>query len=82
MVVTYFPDYLSSVNASGYHYHFISSDRKYGGHVFDFSFNTPVEAEWMKVDQLKMDSIDNRCFAKTRITTVDASSSDAVEKLD
>lgn len=80
MVVTYFPDYLSSVNASGYHYHFISSDHQYGGHVFDFSFNTPVEAEWMIVDRLIMDSIDNRCFEKTAITTVDVNSSDSVEK--
>lgn len=36
LVCVYFPDYMDGINASGWHLHFISNDKKYGGHVFDF----------------------------------------------
>jgi len=29
------PDYMSGLNAAGYHFHFISQDRQAGGHVLD-----------------------------------------------
>lgn len=35
LVAIYFPDYLDSINVSGWHFHFISGDRRHGGHVFD-----------------------------------------------
>jgi acetolactate decarboxylase len=35
LVGVYFPDYMDGINASGWHLHFISDDRKHGGHVFD-----------------------------------------------
>lgn len=31
------PEYVNGVNVPGYHLHFVSSDRKSGGHVLDFS---------------------------------------------
>ena len=37
LVCVYFPDYMDGINASGWHLHFISEDRKLGGHVFDVS---------------------------------------------
>lgn len=37
LVCVYFPDYLDGINAAGWHLHFISEDRKLGGHVFDVS---------------------------------------------
>ncbi len=37
LVCVYYPDYMDSINASGWHLHFISEDRKKGGHVFDVS---------------------------------------------
>ena len=36
LVCVYFPDYMNGINAPGWHLHFISEDRKHGGHVFDF----------------------------------------------
>ncbi len=36
LVCVYFPDYLDTINASGWHVHFISKDRSLGGHVFQF----------------------------------------------
>ena len=37
LVCVYYPDYMDGINASGWHLHFISEDRKKGGHVFDLS---------------------------------------------
>ncbi len=35
LVCVYFPDYMDGINASGWHLHFVSEDRKHGGHVFE-----------------------------------------------
>lgn len=35
LVCVYFPDYMDGINAAGWHLHFISEDRKLGGHVFE-----------------------------------------------
>lgn len=35
LVCVHFPDYMDGINAPGWHLHFVSEDRKYGGHVFD-----------------------------------------------
>ena len=48
LVCVYFPDYMDGINAAGWHLHFISEDRKLGGHVFDLS---------MKEGQVKLDKI-------------------------
>ena len=37
LVCVYYPDYMDGINASGWHLHFVSEDRKKGGHVFDLS---------------------------------------------
>ena len=39
LVCVYFPDYMDGINAAGWHLHFISEDRKLGGHVFDVSLH-------------------------------------------
>lgn len=36
------PQYFENVNAAGYHFHFITSDRKAGGHVLDGDFLNPM----------------------------------------
>lgn len=35
LVCVYYPDYMDGINASGWHMHFLSEDKKNGGHVFD-----------------------------------------------
>ncbi|MFA6350674.1 MAG: acetolactate decarboxylase [Candidatus Omnitrophota bacterium] len=35
LVGFYFPDYMQEINFSGYHFHFISRDKKFGGHLLD-----------------------------------------------
>jgi len=37
LICVYFPDYMDGINAAGWHLHFVSDDRKFGGHVFDVS---------------------------------------------
>lgn len=37
LVCVYHPDYMDGINAPGWHVHFLSKDRKWGGHVFDVS---------------------------------------------
>ena len=37
LVCVYFPDYMDGINAAGWHLHFVSDDRKMGGHVFEVS---------------------------------------------
>lgn len=40
LVCVYFPDYMDGINASGWHMHFISKDKKFGGHVFEASMSS------------------------------------------
>lgn len=43
------PVYLARTNVPGYHFHFLSRDRKTGGHVFAFSTNrVKVEIDYVK----------------------------------
>ena len=37
MICVYYPDYMDGINAPGWHIHFLSADRKHGGHVFDLA---------------------------------------------
>ena len=39
LVCVYFPDYMDGINASGWHMHFLSEDKKLGGHVFEASMS-------------------------------------------
>ena len=39
LVCVYYPDYMDGINASGWHMHFLSEDRKLGGHVFEVSMD-------------------------------------------
>jgi acetolactate decarboxylase len=37
LVCLYYPDYMEGINAAGWHFHFVSDDKRFGGHVFDLS---------------------------------------------
>lgn len=53
LVCVYFPDYMDGVNAAGWHLHFISEDRKKGGHVFDISLKEGV-ARFCKITKVEI----------------------------
>ncbi len=42
LVGVYFPDFMDGINMPGWHLHFISDDRKKGGHVFDVSITEGI----------------------------------------
>ena len=43
-----FPNYLNGVNVPGYHFHFLTADKKSGGHALDFTTgNVKVEIEFI-----------------------------------
>ena len=53
LVCVYYPDYMDGINASGWHLHFISEDRKSGGHVFDLSMKNGV-AYFDKITEIEI----------------------------
>lgn len=49
------PQYLKDVNVAGYHFHFITGDRKAGGHLLDGAFLNPVvDVEMLQDWQIKL----------------------------
>lgn len=40
LVCVYFPDYMDGINAAGWHLHFLSEDKKQGGHVFEIKMKS------------------------------------------
>ncbi len=48
IICLYFPEYMDGLNLPGWHFHFISEDRKKGGHVFDVK---------MREGRVRMDKI-------------------------
>ena len=53
LVCVYYPDYLDGINASGWHLHFLSRDKKFGGHVFDLTLARGV-ASFDKITTLQI----------------------------
>ncbi len=45
LVCVYYPDYMDGINAAGWHLHFISEDKLFGGHVFDIDMTAGVVEE-------------------------------------
>ncbi len=50
MIGFFCPEFIGNINVAGYHFHFISDDRKMGGHVMEFLCETPLEVE---LDRMK-----------------------------
>lgn len=54
IVGLYCPDFMSSLNSTGWHFHFISDDKKIGGHVLELDLKSG-EALFDKTDSFRMD---------------------------
>ena len=48
VVCVYYPDYMDGINAPGWHLHFVSEDRRLGGHVFGLK----LESASAKLDKI------------------------------
>ncbi|MBE6741144.1 MAG: acetolactate decarboxylase [Ruminococcaceae bacterium] len=53
LVCVYYPDYMDGINASGWHMHFVSKDRKSGGHVFEVAMSSG-ECLLQKMDRIEI----------------------------
>ena len=53
LVCVYYPDYMDGINASGWHMHFLSEDRKRGGHVFEATMRSG-ECLLQKMDRIEI----------------------------
>jgi len=54
LVGYYFPDYMKEITSGGYHFHFISRDRKRGGHLLDCNI-TSGEIRINQVDGMHLE---------------------------
>lgn len=63
LVGIWYPDYLSQVNVTGFHFHFVDKKRKTGGHVFDFRL-ARGQVAIQAIKSLHIDLIDNNEFAQ------------------
>ena len=61
LVCVYYPDYMDGINAAGWHLHFISEDKKHGGHVFDVSINQG-KADFCRITSLEIRIPDSPAF--------------------
>ena len=61
LVCVYYPDYMDGINAAGWHLHFISEDKKQGGHVFDVSINQG-KAAFCRITNLEIRIPDSPAF--------------------
>ncbi|WP_264565290.1 acetolactate decarboxylase [Flavobacterium sp. N3904] len=74
-----FPDYMKGLNVPGYHFHFLSDDKKVGGHVLDLSgSNFEIEIDYM--DDFELHIPDNEAFNKLNLTKTKAEDLEKVEK--
>ena len=53
LICVYYPDYMDGINAPGWHLHFISEDRKLGGHVFEIKMRGGT-ARLDKIDRIEI----------------------------
>lgn len=53
LVCIYYPDYMDGINAVGWHLHFISRDRKLGGHVFEMELSN-AKAKLDKISRIEI----------------------------
>lgn len=69
LVGFWFPQYLQAINVPGLHVHFIDTERKIGGHVFDCQIS---QAQIMikKCNSLQIDLIENDQFYKADLNNV------------
>jgi acetolactate decarboxylase len=55
MVGFYCPEFIGQINVAGYHLHFISDDKKYGGHVMQFSEGNKLDVAISKITRYQFE---------------------------
>lgn len=57
----FLPTYLNGINASGFHFHFLSKDKKQGGHILEFT-GTDLKIEISTLKTFEMDTPKDKGF--------------------
>lgn len=60
------PTYMAQLNAAGYHFHFVSDDRRAGGHVLDATLG-PVRVSLQLLHDFRMELPQNAAFADANL---------------
>lgn len=66
VVALYCPDYMDGLNTPGWHFHFISDDKKKGGHILELAFDS-AKAELDSTREFDMYLSDNKDFQKMEL---------------
>lgn len=67
LVGFYCPEYIGNINAFGHHFHFISDDRKWGGHVMEFKTTHDIEVPWDQKTSYAFDLPKNKTFENVKL---------------
>ncbi len=67
VVALFTPDYMWDLNAAGWHFHFVSADKKTGGHVLNLSLNKGTII-WDATDNFKLHLPDGKFFKSLDLT--------------
>lgn len=79
MVGFWFPAYTSGIGVPGFHFHFITEDKKRGGHVLDFAMSSgTLQQETLQGMELVLPS--DKSFLQTDLSTVGKADLNSVEK--
>ncbi len=79
LVCVYFPDYMDGINASGWHMHFLSKDKKLGGHVFEVKMSTG-ECLLQKIDRIEIQLPNDAAFDTYSLKDASKSEIEEVEQ--
>ena len=78
VVGLYCPDYMGGLNATGWHFHFISDDRTKGGHMLELSFKE-AKAELDLTPEFDLELSDNSDFQSMELAK---DVNDAIKKVE
>lgn len=81
LVCVYFPDYMDGINASGWHVHFVSDDKKHGGHVFEIVMKSG-KGQISKINSIELKLPDEPVFDTYALKKVSKEAVKAVEQGD
>lgn len=73
------PAYLAGVNVPGYHFHFLSDDKQFGGHVIDFVAESVV-VELDEAAGISVEVIDSADFQSADLAKDRAQATSTVER--
>lgn len=73
-----FPEYLNDINASGFHFHFLSIDKKQGGHILDFKGKN-LKIEIAELKSLELEAPNDKAFQDFKFNSKE---NDALKKVE